>query len=66
MDLETDPRKYAKKVTSVRNAISSTVVGSEDFSISDIMASKHDLKFAAKNFKFALIPKVCYSYGLLL
>jgi len=45
-------------VTSVRNWLSSNVVGNEDFSVADIMSSEYDLKYASKNFKFALVPKV--------
>ena len=51
-------RKFSKKVTSVRNWISSNVVGNEDFRMGDILSSEYDLKYASKNFKFALVPKV--------
>jgi len=49
-------------VTSVRNTFSAAIVGNEDFSMSDLMSSEHDLKYAAKNFKFALVPKVSLCY----
>jgi hypothetical protein len=51
-------RKFSKTVTSVRNAVASAVMGNEDFSIADLLSSEYDLKYAAKHFKFALVPKV--------
>lgn len=42
----------------MRNALTSTFVGSDDFSMQDMMTSEYDLKAAAKKFKFALIPKL--------
>lgn len=36
----------------------SKMLGNEDFSVADTMTSEYDLQFAAKNFKFGLIPKV--------
>lgn len=60
VECETDPRKFSKKVTALGNLAKSALVGSEDFTISDLMKyqKKYDLKFASKNYKFALIPKV--------
>jgi hypothetical protein len=60
VECETDPRKFSKKVTALGNLAKSALVGSEDFTISDLMKyqKKYDLKYASKNFKFALIPKV--------
>ena len=40
------------------------VVGNEDFALKDIMSSEYDLKFASKNFKFALVPKVSHHHHL--
>lgn len=57
-NLETDPRKFARSVTSLRNTLKSAVLGNEDFYVADIMASEHDLVYASKNYKFALLPKV--------
>ena len=45
-------------MTSLRNWVSSQALGNEDFSVSDILSSDYDLKYASKNFKFALVPKV--------
>jgi len=56
--LETDPRKFAKSVTSIQNAMKSTLLGNEDFTLKDLMTSGHDLPHAAKHFKFALVPKI--------
>ena len=36
----------------------SAVMGNEDFAMSDLLTSSHDLQFASRNFKFGLIPKV--------
>lgn len=58
LDIELDPRKFEKKVTAVRNVLKSALVGNEDFAMGDLLSSEYDLKYAAKNFKFALVPKV--------
>lgn len=57
-NLETDPRKFAKSVTSINNSLKSSLLGNEDFSVKDLLTSRHDLPHAAKHFKFALIPKI--------
>lgn len=57
-DLETDPRRYAKNVTSLTSTMKRGVMGNEDFAMSDLLSSKADLQFASRNFKFGLIPKV--------
>eukprot|EP01034_Spumella_vulgaris_P021982 gene21982-28069_t len=58
-DLETDHRKYSKKAISLTSTMKSAMIGGgEDFSVSDAMTSEHDLQYAAKNFKFGLVPKV--------
>ena len=56
--LEEDPRKFSKSVTSIQNTFKSAVMGNDDFSMSDLMSSEYDLAYAAKHFKFALIPKI--------
>ena len=58
MDLETDPNKFMKKVISLRNTLSSSFNGPQDFHITELMTSEYDLKYASKNLKFALVPKV--------
>ena len=60
LDCETDSRKFSKKVTAVGNVVKSALVGSEDFTVGDLLKyqKKYDLKYASKHFKFALIPKV--------
>jgi len=57
-NLETDPRKFSRSVTSLRNTLKAALLGNEDFYVSDVMASEFDLVYASKNFKFALLPKV--------
>lgn len=57
-NLETDPRKFSRSVTSLRNTLKSAILGNEDFYVADVMSSEFDLVFASKNFKFALLPKV--------
>lgn len=59
-NVETDPRKFARPVTSLRNMVKSQFLGDDgqDFSFSDIMSSKDDLPYAAKHYRFALMPKV--------
>jgi hypothetical protein len=57
-NLETDPRKFAKSVTSINNSLKSSILGNEDFSVKDLLLSRYDLPQAAKHFKFALIPKI--------
>lgn len=57
-NLETDPRKFSRSVTSLRNTLKSAILGNEDFYVSDIMSSEFDLVYASKNFKYALLPKV--------
>jgi hypothetical protein len=57
-NLETDHRKYAKNVTSLTTAMKSAMMGNEDFAMSDLLTSEHDLQFASRNFKFGLVPKV--------
>lgn len=57
-NLETDPRKFSRSVTSLRNTIKSAILGNEDFYVGDILKSEYDLIYASKNFKFALLPKV--------
>jgi len=57
-DLATDHRRYAKNVTSLGSGIKSAVLGNEDFAMSDLLTSPHDLQYASRNFKFGLVPKV--------
>jgi hypothetical protein len=57
-NLESDHRKYAKNVTSLTTAMKSAMMGNEDFAMSDLLTSEHDLQFASRNFKFGLVPKV--------
>lgn len=57
-DMETDPRKFARSVTSIQNSLKSAVLGNGDFTMQDLVSSGYDLPHAAKHFKFALIPKV--------
>jgi hypothetical protein len=57
-DLELDHRKYAKNVTSLTSAVKSTFMGNEDFAMSDLLTSEHDLQYASRNFKFGLVPKI--------
>ncbi len=44
----------------MRNVFKSALVGSEDFTLTDLVKyqKKYDLKYAAANYKFALVPKV--------
>lgn len=57
-DLEKDPRKYSKNVTSLSSTMKSAMLGNEDFAMSDLLTSEYDLQYASRNFKFGLIPKV--------
>eukprot|EP01036_Dinobryon_divergens_P024595 gene24595-33063_t len=57
-DVELDPRKYAKNVTSVSSTMKSAMMGNEDFAMSDLLTSKDDLQLASRSFKFGLVPKV--------
>mmetsp|Transcript_25784 Transcript_25784/g.43020 ORF Transcript_25784/g.43020 Transcript_25784/m.43020 type:complete len:417 (+) Transcript_25784:149-1399(+) len=57
-DLATDHRRYAKNVTSLGSGIKGAVMGNEDFAMSDLLTSTHDLQYASRNFKFGLVPKV--------
>jgi len=57
-NLETDPRKFARSVTSIQNSLKSALMGNDDFSMQDLMSSGYDLPHAAKHFKFALVPKI--------
>lgn len=57
-NVETDPRKFVRTVTSLRNTIKTALLGNEDFYVSDLMSAEYDLVYASKNYKFALIPKV--------
>ena len=57
-NLETDPRKFARSVTSLRNTMKSALLGNEDFYVADLVKSEYDLVYASRNFKFALLPKV--------
>lgn len=57
-DLEMDPRKYSKNVTSVSSAMKSAMMGNEDFSMTDLLTAKDDLQLASRSFKFGLVPKV--------
>eukprot|EP01038_Epipyxis_sp_PR26KG_P004345 gene4345-6149_t len=57
-DLETDPKKYSRTVTSLSSTVKSAMLGNEDFSMSDLLTSEHDLQLASKNYKFGLLPKV--------
>lgn len=52
-------RKFYRSVTSLRNVLKSAVWGNEDFTVADLMSSEYDLQYASKNFRFALMPKVC-------
>eukprot|EP01035_Chromulina_nebulosa_P021236 gene21236-27515_t len=58
LEIETDIKKFENKVISLRSVLTSTIVGNDEFTISDIMSSDYDLKYASKNYRFALIPKV--------
>uniref|UniRef100_A0A7S3H602 PH domain-containing protein n=1 Tax=Spumella elongata TaxID=89044 RepID=A0A7S3H602_9STRA len=57
-DLGTDHRRYAKNVSSLGGGIKSRIMGNEDFAMSDLLTSQHDLQYASRNYKFGLIPKV--------
>eukprot|EP00599_Poterioochromonas_sp_BG-1_P000060 CAMPEP_0173146268 /NCGR_PEP_ID=MMETSP1105-20130129/8389_1 /TAXON_ID=2985 /ORGANISM="Ochromonas sp., Strain BG-1" /LENGTH=309 /DNA_ID=CAMNT_0014060431 /DNA_START=294 /DNA_END=1219 /DNA_ORIENTATION=+ len=57
-NLELDYRKYQQNVTSLTTSIVSSFVGSEDFSVKDLMTSEYDLQNASRNYKFGLVPKV--------
>eukprot|EP01038_Epipyxis_sp_PR26KG_P007670 gene7670-10438_t len=57
-DLETDPKKYVKNVSSFAASLKSAMIGNEDFSVSDLLSEKDDLNLASRYFKFGLIPKV--------
>jgi hypothetical protein len=54
----TQLRRYAKNVTSLGGGIKGRIMGNEDFAMSDLLTSAHDLQYASRNFKFGLIPKV--------
>jgi hypothetical protein len=45
-------------VTSLGGGIKGRIMGNEDFAMSDLLTSAHDLQYASRNFKFGLIPKV--------
>eukprot|EP01035_Chromulina_nebulosa_P020426 gene20426-26506_t len=64
LDIETDYNKFEKKVSSLRRVLTSTLVGNDEFTLSDIMSSDYDLKYASKNYRFALIPKVVSELSL--
>jgi hypothetical protein len=51
-------------VTSLRNAVKAAVLGGDgqDFSVGDLFSSEYDLPYAAKHFRFALMPKVSISF----
>ena len=51
-------RRYAKNVSSLGGGIKSRIMGNEDFAMSDLLTSQHDLQYASRNYKFGLIPKV--------
>lgn len=52
-------RSYSKHVISLGSSVKSAVLGSDsEFTMADLFTSKQDLKVAARNFKFGLIPKV--------
>jgi hypothetical protein len=56
--IPTQLRRYAKNVTSLGGGIKGRIMGNEDFAMSDLLTSAHDLQYASRNFKFGLIPKV--------
>ena len=53
-------RKFARQVTSLRNAMKAAVLGGDgqDFAVGDLFSSEYDLPYAAKHFRFALMPKI--------
>lgn len=51
-------RRYAKNVSSLGGGLKSAIMGNEDFAMSDLLTSAHDLQYASRNYKFGLIPKV--------
>jgi len=55
--LETDPRKFEREVTSIRNYARKKLLGATDFKANDLLSDR-SLKESAENFKFALLPKV--------
>ena len=64
--LETDVKKFTQEITSLGNVMKTTMMGqnTKDFGMTDLLASTtYDLPYAAKHFRFALIPKVSiYTY----
>lgn len=45
-------------MSSLGGGIKSRIMGNEDFAMSDLLTSQHDLQYASRNYKFGLIPKV--------
>jgi hypothetical protein len=60
MDLELDPQKFTQDVTSISSVVKASMMGdhSRDFALTDLMASTYDLPYAAKHYRFALVPKI--------
>jgi hypothetical protein len=57
-NVELDTRKYQQNVTGLASTFKSKMIGHEDFSMADLMSKEVDLAAAARNYKFALVPKV--------
>jgi hypothetical protein len=57
--LELDPRRFAQQVASLGGAMKSGLLGdnSRDFAMTDLLSSTSDLPYAAKHFRFALLPR---------
>jgi hypothetical protein len=56
--IETNAKKFERHLTSLKNTLKVTALGTQEFKMKDILNSEYDLKEAALKYKFALMPKV--------